>query len=111
MNKEYVLKKNEEIKSLINKKQSVGNRYYAIYYAISSDFRVAVSVSKKLGKAHDRNYYKRVTKEIVRKNLDIINNVELLIVVKKSSTDLSYQEKEKELKKLLYMIKDGKNEK
>lgn len=110
MNRAYILKKNEEIKSLINKKQSVGNRYYAIYYASSSGFKVAVSVSKKLGKAHDRNYYKRVTKEIIRKNLDNIEKVEMLIVIKKSSIDLSYQDKEKELKRLLYKIKDGKNE-
>ena len=34
----------------------------------------------------------------------------MLIVIKKSSIDLSYQDKEKELKRLLYKIKDGKNE-
>ena len=105
MNKQYILKKNHDIDSLVKFKQNVGNTYYAIYYRKSESLQVVVSVSKKLGKAVVRNYQKRVMKEILRKNINLIPFVKMLIVVKKNSLGLSYFEKENEIKKLINKIK------
>lgn len=104
MNKAYIIKKNEDIKSLVSKKNSVGSNYYAIYYKKANDFKMAVSISKKIGKAHIRNYNKRVTKEIIRKNIESLNNINLLIVIKKASLELKYNEKENEILRLLNKI-------
>ena len=82
MNKQYILKKNHDIDSLVRLKQSVGNTYYAIYYRKSESLRVVVSVSKKLGKAVVRNYQKRVMKEILRNNIELIPSVDMLLVIK-----------------------------
>lgn len=118
MNKCYILKKNEDIKELFCKKKSVGNRYFSIYYDKvyhknddDINLKMVVSVSKKVGKAHLRNYLRRVMKEIVRKNIEDFNNLSLLIVVKKNAIELSYIEKEKELLKLIKKIRGIKDEK
>ncbi len=118
MNKCYILKKNEDIKELFNKKKSVGNRYFSIYYEktrvnkdIEKDFKMVVSVSKKVGKAHLRNYLRRVVKEIIRKKLDQYDNLHLLIVVKSAAVNLSYCEKEIEIIKLINKIRGEKDEK
>ena len=105
MNKQYILKKNHDIDSLVKNKQSVGNTKYAIYYRKSESLQIVVSVSKKLGKAVERNYQKRVIKEILRKNIELIPTINMLIVVKKQSMELSYVDKEKEILSLIRKIK------
>lgn len=117
MNKSYILKKNEDIKELFNKKKSVGNRYFSIYYEKTKsnnkekDFKMVVSVSKKVGKAHLRNYLRRVIKEIIRMNMSDYCNLHILIIVKGAAIKLSYQEKETELLKLINKIRGVKDEK
>lgn len=105
MNKQYILKKNHDIDSLVKEKQSVGNTYFAIYYRKSESLQIVVSVSKKLGKAVVRNYQKRVMKEILRKNMELIPSVDMLVVVKFNSLNLTYQEKENEIIKLIKRFK------
>ena len=105
MNKQYILKKNHDIDSLVKEKQSVGNTYFAIYYRKSESLQIVVSVSKKLGKAVVRNYQKRVIKEILRKNMGLIPSVDMLVVVKFNSLNLTYQEKENEIIKLIKRFK------
>ena len=105
MNKQYILKKNHDIDSLVRLKQSVGNTYYAIYYRKSESLRVVVSVSKKLGKAVVRNYQKRVMKEILRNNIELIPSVDMLLVIKFNSLNLTYKEKENEIIKLIKRFK------
>lgn len=105
MNKQYILKKNHDIDSLVKEKQSVGNTYFAIYYRKSESLQIVVSVSKKLGKAVVRNYQKRVIKEILRKNMELIPYVDMLVVVKFNSLNLTYQEKENEIIKLIKRFK------
>ena len=65
MNRKYSLKKNYDIEVLINKKQSVGDANYAIYYDASNllEPKIAISVSKKLGDAVTRNKEKRIIKK------------------------------------------------
>lgn len=105
MNKKYSLKKSYEIKRLIAKKKSVGNRFYAIYYDCGGCTQIAISISKKLCKAHDRNYNKRVIREILRNNFSLLVNKSMLIVIKEKSISLSFKEKEIELEKLLKKIR------
>lgn len=104
MNQKYVLKKNEEINALVKKKNSVGNKYYAIYYdkQENNDVKVAISVSKKNGSAPVRNYEKRVVREIIRtKWLDQLKGYRCLIIVKKEVLNLTFIDKEKELENVI----------
>ena len=105
MNHKYTLKKNHEIKKLVAKpNKSVGNKYYAVYYQDSESTKVAISVSKKLGTAVFRNYQKRITKEILRRNFELLRDKKLLVVVKTNSVALSFDAREKEIVKLLNSI-------
>jgi ribonuclease P protein component len=77
MNRKYSLKKNHDIKELLQKKQSVGNKYYVIYYDYIERKTplIALSVSRKVGNAVERNYEKRVVREIIRPLLETIENI------------------------------------
>lgn len=105
MKKKFRLKRKKDIELLLKIKKSVGNKYYAIYFNLEEDTKIAVSVSKKLGKAVERNYQKRVTREIISKNMQKLEKVHALIVVKKPSMDLSFTEKQKQLEYLILKVK------
>ena len=80
MNKKFILKKNEEIQEVIKKSKKVINKYFVVYYAKNDkeNNRYCISVSKKIGKAHTRNLYKRRIKDIISKN-NFNNNVNINI--------------------------------
>lgn len=106
MKKKYILKKNHDIEKLVRKRVSVGNKNYLIYYEKGIDTKVCISISKKLGKAYIRNYQKRILKEILRKNFSLLVGYHFIIVIKKNSMDLPFQEKEKEIEKLLLRMRN-----
>lgn len=112
MNRKYSLRKNKDIEQLVKYRVSVGNKYYAIYYhRHCGEAQIAFSVSKKNGNAVERNYQKRVVKEIIRNNIDSLNNYQMLIVVKPLSKDLSFNEKKENLEHLFKKIrKENVNE-
>ena len=61
MKKEYRIKKSTDIELVLKHKNSVGNKNYIIYIMKNSEakhFRLAMSVSKKLGDAVTRNRQK-----------------------------------------------------
>lgn len=106
MNKKYILKNNYDIQKLVNAKRSVGNKYYAVYYQYisKSDIQIAVATSKKIGNAVVRNHERRVIKEIFRKSISKLQNIKVLIIVKKTSLNLEYAEKEDQINKLIEKI-------
>ncbi len=108
MNKNYILKKSHEIEELIKKKQSVGSRYYCAYFEKSEDTKIGVSVSKRLGKANVRNYQKRVTREILRGMISQMEGFRILLVVKASTLDLSFSDKEKQIRYILEKVLSNK---
>ncbi|MBP6885514.1 MAG: ribonuclease P protein component, partial [Bacilli bacterium] len=69
---------------------------------------IALSVSRKVGNAVERNYEKRVVREIIRPLLETIENYKMLIVIKDKSKELSYIEKEENIN---YLIKKMKTQK
>ena len=110
MNKKFRLKKTFEIEKLFKKRISVGNAYFVMYYNLSSNesTRVAISVSKKLGNAVIRNREKRIIREIIRGKLDTIKGLDILIVEKSKSLNLTFEEKMNEISILIKkMIRKG----
>lgn len=111
MNRKYSLKQNEEIAKLVHysksKQQSVGNKFYAIYFQ-KTDIKtpkIAFSISKKYGKAVQRNYEKRVTREIVRIKLSSFEYLKAIIVIKVAVQELNFQEKAQQLSYLIGKIR------
>ena len=92
MKKEYRIKKNEEIAKIVLNKQKVKSDYFFIYYKKSDTItRVAISVSKKIGNSVKRNHAKRIIREIIRPHLNSFGFVDLVVVVKKDLSDVSFE--------------------
>lgn len=102
MNKKYIVRKNEEIQSIIKKSKKIVNKFFIIYYLDNNlgYNRFCISVSKKLGKAHTRNLFKRRIKDILMKN-NINSSNDYVIILRTSILNVSYMEMKNELLDLL----------
>lgn len=106
MKKENRIKKNHEIASIVSKRKKVVNQNYILYYQISENdkLRVAISVSKKYGHAFERNKAKRIVRNIIRKYVHTIANLDIVIVVKPQSKLQPFEKLSDELNFLIKLI-------
>lgn len=107
------MKKNHDIARVVQKKVSVGSKFYAIYFVPNghNTNKIAISVSKKYGCAVKRNYAKRVVREIMRQQLNEIKSLSLVIIIKDASNDLDFSGKKRELEQLIRRMKKRSEEK
>ncbi len=104
MKKEFRIKKSKDIETILRKKKSSGNKYYIIYVTKNHEtkhFRLAMSVSKKIGNAVVRNRQKRQIKNIINIYKNNLNNYNIFIIARKDSLNLSHEDRLLQLKKLL----------
>lgn len=102
MKKKYIIRKNEEIQKLVKTSKKVVNKYFIVYFR-KNDFqynRYCVSVSKKIGKAHTRNLFKRRVKDILVKN-DINNSSDYVIILRNAVIGITYDNMQCELLDIL----------
>lgn len=106
MNKRYIIKKNEEIQKVIECNNKMISKCFVIYYNKNNYTynRYCVSVSKKIGHAVTRNYYKRRIKDILMKN-NINNSCDYVIILRNSILNVNYESTKKELFELLKGVK------
>lgn len=105
MKKKYRLKRNHEIAAVVQKRMKVVGKHYTIYYQKRNDgVKIAISVGKKYGNAVERNYAKRVVREILRPKLKELPSYSLVIVIKDVSKDISFEEKKKSLEYTLKIL-------
>jgi ribonuclease P protein component len=93
LNKEFRIKKNKEIETLLSQNKKVGNSQFSVYYVNRPDaahFRFAVSVGKKYGTAVERNRIKRQIREFVnRAEIGVL--VDFFVIVKPSAKKLKFE--------------------
>ena len=115
MNKKYIIKKNEEIKNIVNNSNKIVSKYFIIYYVNNQlKFnRYCISVSKKIGKAVTRNYYKRVIRNIVDNHKKLYSKgKDYIIILRKACLEMNYSELEESFLQLINIIeKESENEK
>ena len=102
MKKKYIIRKNEEIQEIVKTSKKLVNKYFIVYFR-KNDFqynRYCISVSKKLGKAHTRNLYKRRIKDILIKN-NINNSMDYVIILRNAVIGITYEEMQYELLNIL----------
>ena len=83
MKKINVVKNNNDYQRIINKNNSYRNNCFVIY--IDSNklnySRFGISVSKKIGNAVVRNYYKRIIRNICDNNFDSVTLLQLSLAL------------------------------
>jgi len=90
MEKEYRLKKNKDIAKVVSLRNRTYCDNFIIYYKESKNhYKVAISVSKKYGKAYERNLAKRRMREALR-HLTLYN-YDYVIVIKDNFKDCSFE--------------------
>lgn len=106
MNKKYIIRKNEEIKEIIDLKNKIVCSYFVIYFRnnLFNYNRYCISISKKIGKAHDRNLLKRRIKDILSKN-NFICGKDYVIILREAVKPLKYDEIKNVLIKEMNKIK------
>jgi ribonuclease P protein component len=104
MKKYEVVKEHKEFNDIINNSKYIKNNNFVIYYR-NSEFnypRFGIAISKKFGKAHIRNYYKRITRNIIDINKKSFkNNMDYIIMIKKNSSLSKYNDLKDSFENLL----------
>lgn len=107
MKKINVVKENEEFNKIISSKACVKDRNLVIYYRKNNlgFYRFGITVPTKMGKAHIRNYYKRVLRNICDINTFYYsNNKDYIIIIRKGCLEASFQDIEASFKYLMNKI-------
>lgn len=101
MKRKYRLLKNQDFKTVLDKRQNVSRGNYTIYYLENQlgHIRVGVSVSSKLGNSVVRHKIKRQFVAMVDNLLDSSFSYDVIIIARKKFLEMSYQENFESLRK------------
>lgn len=98
MKKEYRIRKNEEFQAIIQKRQSVANGKFVVYYRKNNEhLKVGISVSKKLGNAVVRNKTKRQVRMMAQQVFDKNQKLDIIVIVRNKYLLSSFEENKKDL--------------
>lgn len=107
LQKENRLKKRKEFKYIYGTGKSVYSKYITIVFTPTKleHCKVGFSVSKKIGKAYERNKVKRRLREIIRLNFNQLNGkYNYIIVAKTGIVVLNFNELKDELLQLINKV-------
>ena len=112
------IKKDSDFRKVYQRGKSLADRNLVIYTMNnkSDKSRIGISISKKVGKAHERNRIRRCIKEAYRLNIDdkVLGGYDLVFIARINAADKDYRELEKSLKfickKANIIKKDGKKQ-
>ena len=94
MKKIYRILKNEEFKTVLNNHKCVSRENVKIFYKENEyrHIRVGISVSSKIGNSVVRHKVKRQITDIVDKNIDFENSLDIVIIAKNEFLNKTYTE-------------------
>lgn len=112
------IKKDSDFRKVYQRGKSLADRNLVIYTMKnkSDKSRIGISISKKVGKAHERNRIRRCIKEAYRLNIDdkVLGGYDLVFIARINAADKDYRELERSLKyicnKANIIKKDGKKQ-
>jgi ribonuclease P protein component len=104
MNKHQRIKKNVEFQHIFKKGKSFANRQFIVYVMKNDqqEFRLGLSVSKKIGNAVTRNRIKRYIRQtFLELKDDVMPNADYVIIARKQAAELDFHESKKSLEHVL----------
>ena len=96
---DHRLKKDKQFSYIYKKGKKKSTNNFTLFYLASKfeNYKIGYSISKKQGKACKRNKLKRRLKEIVRKNNLAKNYFNYIILARENSSQLEFNDIEKEI--------------
>ncbi|MRX74001.1 ribonuclease P protein component [Bacillus lacus] len=108
MRKKNRIKKNEDFQTVFKKGKSMANRQFVVYSLIQpeeKEFRIGLSVSKKLGNAVTRNRIKRLIRQVLLEEKEnLLTGRDYIIIARKPAAEMDYSEVKKSL---IHVLKRG----
>jgi ribonuclease P protein component len=104
MNKSQRIKKNKEFQTVFKKGKSFANRQFIVYVLKNDqpEFRIGLSVSKKVGNAVTRNRIKRYIRQtFLELENDLLPNADYVIIARQQAASLDFHESKKSLEHVL----------
>lgn len=109
LKKRQRVKKNEDFQKVFKQGKSVANRQFVIYSyrkEEQQEFRIGLSVGKKLGNAVTRNRIKRYIRQAFLEMKDELkNNQDYVIIARHQAATLDFHETKKSLQHVLRIAK------
>ncbi|WP_019413362.1 ribonuclease P protein component [Paenisporosarcina sp. TG20] len=109
MNKRQRVKKSKEFQKIFNHGKSFANRQFVLYLlpkVEQEEFRIGLSVSKKVGNAVTRNRIKRYIKQSFLELKDVINpKMDYVIIARNQAASLDFHDSKKSLEHVLKVAK------
>ena len=96
MKKKHRIKKNDEFQTVFQKGKSTANRQFVVYQLDKEEqpnFRIGLSVSKKIGNAVVRNRIKRMIRQSITELKDEIDSgKDFVIIARKPCAEMTFDE-------------------
>ncbi|MFY4776217.1 ribonuclease P protein component [Metabacillus sp. RGM 3146] len=96
MKKRNRIKKNDDFQDVFKKGKSMANRQFVIYMLDNpeeKEFRLGLSVSKKIGNAVTRNRVKRLIRQIFQEEKEsLLKGRDYIVIARKPAAEMNYQE-------------------
>lgn len=108
MNKRQRIKKNEEFQKVFKKGKSFANRQFVVYCMRQEqpEFRIGLSVGKKVGNAVARNKVKRYIRQVfLELKHDLKQDMDYVIIARTQAASLDFHETKKSLEHVLKIAK------
>ncbi|MBS4175192.1 ribonuclease P protein component [Bacillus sp. FJAT-49736] len=109
MNKAHRIKKNTEFQNVFNNGKSYANRQFVVYLLKKENqknFRIGLSVSKKIGKAVKRNEIKRYIRQAFHEMYSYIDReYDYVIIARKPAAEMNFHQVKKSLEHVLKIAK------
>jgi len=109
MKKRQRVKRNDDFQKVFKKGKSFANRQFVVYFLEKegqTEFRVGLSVSKKLGNAVKRNQIKRYIRHSILDLKDDLNpNMDYVIIARQPAATMDFHEVKQSLQHVLKIAK------
>lgn len=108
MKKRFRLLKNKDFKRVLDKRSSVANNEYIIYFRENEieNTRIGISVSSKIGNSVVRHKIKRQVDQMLITFIDFKEKIDYVIILRKGFLENSFQDNQEKLKSLIKKTKD-----